>query len=394
MQTKRVVLVVLDGVGVGALPDADQFGDVGSNSLGQTARVVDGLHLPNLGAMGLGNLTAIEGVAPRVDAVGAYGRMAERSVGKCSTIGHWEIAGLHSAVPLPVYPDGFPDEVIEPFVRAAGRDVLGNCAASGTAIIAELGDEHVRTGRPIVYTSADSVFQIAAHEDVIPVKELYGMCEIAREQLRGAHAVGRVIARPFVGESGAYVRTQRRKDWSLLPPRATVLDILSGADLEVIGVGKIDDLFACQGLTGSHHSLDTGDCVDAAIALLARDFRGLIFVNLIEFDMLFGHRNDPPGYAGALEDFDRMLPGLVAALGPDDVLLITSDHGNDPVAPSSDHSREYVPLLVRGARVRPGIDLGTRTSFADVAATIADLFGVEAPEIGVSFRPEAFTPAP
>lgn len=390
MRVKRVVLLVLDGVGVGALPDAARFGDEGSNSLGQTARAVGGLRLPNLQSMGLGNLTAIEGVAPRADALGAYGRMAERSLGKCSTIGHWEIAGLHSAVRLPVYPDGFPAEVIRAFEAAAGRRILGNCVASGTVIIAELGDEHVRTGRPIVYTSADSVFQVAAHESVIPVDELYRLCVIAREQLTGAHAVGRVIARPFVGESGAYVRTKRRKDWSLLPPRPTVLDTLSGAGLEVIGVGKIDDLFARQGLTESHHSLDTDTCVDTTIGLLERNFRGLVFVNLIEFDMLFGHRNDPRGYADALQAFDRRLPELAAALGPDDVLVVTSDHGNDPVAPSSDHSREYVPLLLRGDRIRPGFDLGTRTSFADVAATIADLFGVEAPEIGVSFRSDAF----
>lgn len=391
MPVKRVVLLVMDGVGVGALPDAALFGDEGSNSLGRTAAAVGGLHLPHLGAMGLGNLTPIEGVPPRADVVGAYGRMAERSLGKCSTVGHWELAGLHSAVALPDFPDGFSDDVVAAFEEATGRRILGNCVASGTTIIAELGDEHVRTGRPIVYTSADSVFQVAAHESVIPIDELYRMCVIARKQLTGANAVGRVIARPFVGESGAYVRTERRKDWSLLPPRPTVLDSLSGAGLEVIGVGKIDDLFSRQGLTESHHSLDTETCVDATIGLLERDFRGLVFVNLIEFDMLFGHRNDPRGYADALQAFDTRVPELATALGPDDVLVVTSDHGNDPVAPSSDHSREYVPLLLRGDRIRPGFDLGTRTSFADVAATIADLFGVEAPEIGVSFRSDAIT---
>ncbi len=389
MRVRRVVLVVLDGVGVGALPDAARFGDEGSNSLGQTARAVGGLSLPNLESMGLGNLTAIEGVDPRRDAVGAYGRMAELSQGKCSTIGHWELAGIHSPDPLPGYPDGFPADVVAAFEEAVGSPILGNRTASGTVIIAELGDEHVRTGRPIVYTSADSVFQIAAHESVIPVDELYRMCEIARAQLTGDHAVGRVIARPFEGPSGAYVRTVRRKDWSLPPPRPTVLDSLSAAGLEVIGVGKIDDLFARQGLTRSLHSLDTDACVDATVELLGEDFEGLVFVNLIEFDMLFGHRNDPDGYAAALTAFDRRVPEIVAALGAGDMLMITSDHGNDPVAPSSDHSREYVPLLIRGDAVRPGVDLGTRESFADVAATLADLFRVAAPEIGESFRAAA-----
>ncbi len=389
MRIDRVFLIVLDGVGVGALPDAADFGDAGSDSLGQTSRAVGGLRLPHLGAMGLGNLTPIEGVPPRADTVGAYGKMAERSLGKCSTIGHWEIAGVASPDPLPVYPDGFPTEVLAPFEEAIGRGTLGNCAASGTAIIAELGDEHVATGHPIVYTSADSVFQVAAHEEVVPVGELYRYCEIAREQLAGEHAVGRVIARPFVGESGAYVRTARRKDWSLPPPRPTILDALSGAGLEAIGVGKIDDLFARQGLTGSHHTLDTHECVDALIGLSRRSFRGLVFVNLIEFDMLYGHRNDPHGYAAALAEFDSRVPDIVGAMGEGDLLMVVSDHGNDPVAPSSDHSREYVPLLVSGAQVRPGVDLGVRETFADVAATLADLFDLQPPAAGHSFADQA-----
>jgi phosphopentomutase len=390
MRIDRVFLIVLDGVGVGELPDAADFGDVGSNSLGQTARVLGGLRLPQLGAMGLGNLTAIEGVLPRPETAGAFGKMAERSLGKCSTVGHWEIAGVISPVPLPVFPDGFPPDVLAAFERAIGRATLGNRTASGTVIIGELGDEHVRTGRPIVYTSADSVFQVAAHESVIPVEELYRMCEIAREQLVGPHAVGRVIARPFVGEHGSYIRTDRRRDWSLPPPRPTILDVLSSSGLEVIGVGKIDDLFARQGLTGSHHTLDTHECVDALIGLSRREFRGLVFVNLIEFDMLYGHRNDPHGYGAALEEFDRRIPDIIAAMGDRDVLMVISDHGNDPVAPSTDHSREYVPLLVRGAAVRPAVDLGTRETFADVAATLADVFDVESPGSGRSFATRAF----
>ncbi|MDP7111624.1 MAG: phosphopentomutase, partial [Myxococcota bacterium] len=321
MRIDRVFLIVLDGVGVGELPDAADFGDVGSNSLGQTARVLGGLRLPQLGAMGLGNLTTIDGVPPRSATLGAFGKMAERSAGKCSTVGHWEIAGVTSPVPLPVYPEGFPAEVIATFEGAIGRATLGNRIASGTVIIGELGDEHVRTGRPIVYTSADSVFQVAAHESVIPVEELYRMCEIAREQLVGPHAVGRVIARPFVDDGGAYLRTARRRDWSLPPPRPTILDSLSTAGLEVIGVGKIDDLFARQGLTGSHHTLDTHECVDALIGISRREFRGLVFVNLIEFDMLYGHRNDPRGYGAALEEFDTRIPDIAAAMATSDMLM-------------------------------------------------------------------------
>ena len=389
MGIDRVILIVIDGVGVGELPDADDFGDVGCNSVGRTARAVGGLSLPHMGAMGLGNLSEIPGVPPRRDTTGAYGKMAERSLGKCSTVGHWELAGLLSSEPLPMFPGGFPAELIERYERLIGRRVLGNCTASGTSIIEELGDEHVRTGRPIVYTSADSVFQVAAHEDVIPIDELYRICVEARAMLTGEHAVGRVIARPFVGESGNYRRTARRRDWSLLPPRPTVLDTLSGAGFETFGVGKIDDLFARQGLTETFHSLDTTACLDVTLDALSRDFRGLVFVNLIEFDMLFGHRNDPAGYAGALAAFDARIPEIQGALRPGDMLVVTSDHGNDPVGPSTDHSREYVPLLVGGPPVRAGVDLGIRQTFADVAATLTDVFGLPSPELGVSFRQAA-----
>jgi phosphopentomutase len=381
----RVILVILDGVGIGELPDAADFGDVGSNSIANTAKAVGGLHLPTMQKMGLGNLAAIQGVPPTRDSVGAYGKMAEKSLGKDTTIGHWELAGVYSPQPLPVFPHGFPPELVAEFEQRIGRQVIGNKPASGTEIIKELGDEHVRTGRPILYTSADSVFQLAAHEEIIPVPELYRHCETAREMLRGEFAVGRVIARPFEGEAGHYRRTERRKDWSLLPPRPTVLDKLSGAGYDVLAVGKIDDIFARRGITRSAHVVSNQATVTQTIEFLRTGFRGLLFANLIEFDMLYGHRNDPYGYARALEEFDNQLPAILNALGQNDMLIITADHGNDPVTPSTDHSREYVPLLVSGQLVRPGVDLGIRSTFADVAATIAELFSLDPPEVGTSF---------
>jgi len=389
MSIERVVLIVLDGVGVGELPDAGDFGDVGSNSLGHTAEVVGGLHLPNMQKMGLGNLTIIQGVPPTQDTTGAYGKMTEMSKGKDTTVGHWELAGVNSPRPLPLFPKGFPPELVTEFERHIGRKVLGNKSASGTEIIKELGDEHVRTGRPILYTSADSVFQVAAHEEIIPIDELYQICQIAREMLIGEYAVGRVIARPFLGQSGHYWRTERRKDWSLLPPRPTILDRLSDAGYDVLAVGKIDDIFARRGITRSAHVVSNKDSVAKVIEFLRAGFRGLLFANLIEFDMLYGHRNDPQGYARALEEFDAQVPMILDAMSDNDLLIITSDHGNDPVTPSTDHSREYVPLLVGGSAVRPGVDLGVRATFADIAATIADLFDVGATEWGTSFRQAA-----
>jgi len=387
----RVILLVLDGVGVGALPDAAEYGDEGSNSIANTARAVGGLQLPNLQALGLGNLTEILGVPPQRDTLGAYGRMAERSAGKDTMIGHWELAGIYSEAPLPTYPAGFPPDLVAEFERRIGRGVLGNRPASGTEIIKELGEEHLRTGKPILYTSADSVFQLAAHEEVVPIEELYRMCEIARHMLTGDHAVGRVIARPFTGRPGAFVRDNaRRRDWPLPPPPGTLLDRLAEVGLPVIAVGKIEEIFAGRSITASQHAASNREAVEATIEFLRSASQGLIFTNLVEFDTLYGHRNDPVGYAAALMEFDASLPYLYAAMAETDVLFITSDHGCDPVTPSTDHSREYVPLLAVGPQVRRGVDLGTRGTFADVGATIADLLGAPAVPTGISFCEEIF----
>ncbi|MBE3582967.1 MAG: phosphopentomutase [Limnochordaceae bacterium] len=384
---ERVAILVMDSVGIGALPDAGQYGDGGSNTVVHTAMAVGGLPLPHLSALGLG--WVIE-PAPGVEKVekpsGAYGRAAERSPGKDTTTGHWEMMGLVLDRPFPTYPHGFPPEIIDEFTRRIGRPILGNKPASGTIIIQELGEEHLRTGAPIVYTSADSVFQVAAHEEVIPVEELYRMCQIAREILIGPHAVDRVIARPFVGKPGAFVRTERRRDFSLRPFRPTVLDALKKAGLAVRAVGKIADIFAGQGITWAAHTGNNRETLEVTWDLLQHSAEpGLIFANCVDFDMLYGHRNDAPGYARALREFDAWIPRLLAALGPRDALVITADHGCDPTTPSTDHSREYVPLLVAGPPIRPGVALGTRSTFADLGATLAEAMGVEAPEAGTSF---------
>ncbi len=381
----RVAVVVLDGVGVGALPDAADFGDEGSDSVGNTARVVGGLALPHMGRLGLGNLTDVQGVPPVSDTLGAYGRMAEVSAGKDSTVGHWELMGVVSERPLPTYPHGFPPGLIEEYERRIGRKTLGNIAISGTVIIDRLGEEHVRTGWPIVYTSADSVFQVAAHEEVIPLDELYRLCQIAREMLTGEHGVGRVIARPFVGVPGSFVRTKNRRDFSLEPPERTLLDRLVEVGQDVVGVGKVDDLFAKRGFTTCHHTVDNMVAAEKVVELLSGDWQGLILANLIEFDMLYGHRNNPEGYARALEVFDAQLPRIMEAMKSGDVLFIVADHGNDPTTPSTDHSREYVPLLVYGGRVKAGVAVGTRESFADLGATIAELLGIGPLPHGTSF---------
>jgi phosphopentomutase len=314
--------------------------------------------------------------------------MAEASKGKDTTTGHWEMTGIYSPRPLPTYPNGFPKELIEEYERRIGRKILGNYPRSGTVIIQELGKEHVRTGYPIVYTSADSVFQVAAHEEVIPIEELYRICRIAREMLVGEHAVGRVIARPFIGEPGNFTRTERRKDFSLLPPEPTLLDRVVAAGHPVMGVGKIEDIFAHRGLSQSVHSPNNMACVDQTLVFIKESQRGLIFTNLVDFDMLWGHRNNPQGYAGGLEDFDRRLPEIMEAMTAQDVLFLTADHGNDPTTPSTDHSREYVPLLAYGSMVKPGVDLGTRETFADLGATVAELLGIELLPFGTSFAEE------
>ena len=384
MSLRRIIWIVLDSVGVGALPDADLYGDAGTNTLGHLDQAVGGLRLPHLASLGLGNILPLIGSPPANQPRAAYGILAERSAGKDTTSGHWEMTGLVLDKPFPVYPHGFPPEVIDAFVAAIGRGVLGNTVASGTVIIAELGAEHQQTGKPIVYTSADSVFQIAAHEETIPVEELYRYCRLAREILTGPHAVGRVIARPFVGQPGGYTRTDRRHDFSLIPIGPTLLDKLQAAGLAVIGVGKIHDIFAGRGVSRNIHTHDNMDGVDQTLAAMAEAKTGLVFANLVDFDMRFGHRNDIAGYAQALQDFDRRLPELLAGLGPDDALVITADHGCDPTTPGTDHTREHAPLLLYGPRIKP-IGVGRRESFADVGATVAELLGVPYGLAGQSF---------
>ncbi|MDF9409047.1 phosphopentomutase [Pelotomaculum isophthalicicum JI] len=387
MQVKRVLLLIMDSVGVGELPDAVEYGDAGSNTLGNTAKAVGGLNLPNLGRLGLGNIINIEGTPPVQIPAGSYGRMAERSAGKDTTTGHWEMAGIILERPFPVYPDGFPTELIKLYEEKIGRRVLGNKAASGTEIIKELGEKHMETGCPIVYTSADSVFQVAAHEEVIPIEELYSMCRTAREMLVGEHAVGRVIARPFIGEPGSFRRTARRHDYSLKPPGKTVLNLLVENNIQVTAVGKINDIFAGEGISRAVSTTGNVEGIDRTLDLLRSTEEGLIFTNLVDFDMLYGHRNDPRGYAAALAELDRKMPELLGAMREEDVAIITADHGCDPTTPSTDHSREYVPLLVYGKAIKAGVNLGVRETFADVAATVAEIFGLET-TVGKSFWTE------
>ncbi|MGB4630336.1 MAG: phosphopentomutase [Tepidanaerobacteraceae bacterium] len=390
---QKVILIVLDSVGVGELPDAAKYGDEGSNTLGNVAKAVGGLSLPNMQKMGIGNIIDIEGVPAVKEPTAAYGKAAEKSAGKDTTTGHWELAGVILERPFPVYPDGFPPELIEEFEKRIGRKVLGNKVASGTEIIKELGDEHVKTGRPIVYTSADSVFQIAAHEEVIPVEELYEICKIAREILRGEHGVARVIARPFVGKSGEYLRTYNRADFSLKPPHDTLLDKVVRAGMEVIGVGKIWDIFAGQGITKAMHTEGNMDGVDKTLEAIDMIQKGLVFSNLVDYDMLYGHRNDPVGYAKALEEFDGRLPEILEKLGDNDVLIITADHGCDPTTVSTDHSREYVPVLVYGDRIKAGVKLGTLSSFSDIGQTVTDFLGCLSLKNGRSFKQLVFKDA-
>ena len=370
----RIFLIVLDSVGIGEAPDAADFGDAGSNTLAAAAasRFFD---LPELGRLGLFNIDGVSCRPAAAEPEGSFARMTERSKGKDTTIGHWEIAGVISPRPLPTYPNGFPPEVIEAFRQKTGRGVLCNRPYSGTEVIRDYGREHLETGALIVYTSADSVFQIAAHESIVPPEQLYEYCRIARELLQGEHGVGRVIARPFEGE-WPFVRTPRRHDFSLEPPSETMLDRIKAAGLDVIAVGKIHDIFAGRGDTEHIFTSGNTDGIARAIALAKRPFHGLCFVNLVDFDMLYGHRNDPDGYARALTEFDRALPKLLAGLGEGDVLMITADHGCAPATPSTDHSRDYTPWLIAGPAVRPGVNLGTLPTFADISATVLDAFGL------------------
>jgi len=383
---RRAALIVLDGVGCGAAPDAAEYGDTGSDTLGNVARAVGGLSLPRLEALGLGGTSDIPGVASVASPRGAWGRMRPRSAGKDSTTGHWELCGLVLGQPFPTYPAGFPAAVVGEFARRTGRGVLGNRAASGTAILEELGEEHRRTGAWIVYTSADSVFQVAAHEETVPIEELYRACELAREMLAGPHAVSRVIARPFTGRPGAWRRSAGRRDWSVPPPGPTLLDRLAEAGVPRVGVGKVDDLFAGRAITSRHAA--TNDEAYALIeAALASMEAGLLLANVVEFDQSWGHRNDVAGFHGGLEALDARIDRLLAPVRPGDLVIITADHGNDPTTPSTDHSREEVPLLVVGPDVRP-VPLGCRATFADAGQTIAEWLGAAPLEAGRSFLHE------
>lgn len=382
---KRAVLLILDSVGIGAMPDAGDYGDLGANTLANTAKVTGGLNLPNLGALGLGNIHEILGVPAVPAPAAAWGRAGEASIGKDTVTGHWEISGCVLEKPLNTYPDGFPPEIMAEFERRIGRGTLGNVVASGTEIIKELGEEHVATGKPIIYTSADSVFQIAAHEEIIPIPELYRMCEIAREMLMGEWTVGRVIARPFIGESAeTFQRTANRHDYSLDPVCRTMLDYIAEAGQTVYGVGKINDIFNGRGITRTIRTTSNGDGMKKTLDVLREDFGGLVFINLVDFDMLFGHRNNPQGYKEALEAVDRWIPELLTTLKDEDLLIITADHGCDPTTESTDHSREYIPLLVHGKSVAPH-DMGIRAAFTDIGKSILDYLEIPNQLNGDSF---------
>jgi len=371
---KRVIWVVLDSVGVGEMPDAAQYGDAGSDTLGHIAQSRK-LHLDNLCRLGLGNIRPLDRLPPDPAPQGAYGKCALASPGKDTTTGHWEMAGIHLAKPFPVYPHGFPPEVMDEFERRIGRATLGNKAASGTEIIQELGEEHVRTGSPIVYTSADSVFQVAAHEEVIPLFELYKICDTAREILRGKHEVGRVIARPFIGSPGSFTRTTNRHDYAVPPPKGMLLDRLAERHVEVFGIGKIFDVYLGRGIRDYETTKSNADGMEKTLQAMDSLAAGMIFTNLVDFDQLYGHRNDVEGYARALEAVDGWIPSLEARLRPDDLAILTADHGCDPTTKSTDHSREYVPLLVFGKNVKAGVDLGTRQTLSDIGQTVAENFG-------------------
>lgn len=388
MAFTKINVIVLDSVGIGELPDAAAFGDVGAHTLGSIAERVPSVKLPNLLTLGLGNIADIPNLPPAGAPQACWGKMQEVSAGKDTMTGHWELMGLRVTIPFQTYPNGFPMELIQAFERETGRDVIGNKPASGTDILDELGEEQMRTGAWIVYTSADSVFQLAAHEDVIPLEELYNGCRIARRLTQGEFAVGRVIARPYVGKPGAFERTPNRHDYAVKPPAPTVMNRLKDAGLDVVAVGKINDIFSGEGVTEALPTKSNADGVKQTVAAMKRQFRGLLFTNLVDFDSLYGHRRDPEGYARALEQFDEALPELMAAFTDEDLLIITADHGNDPTFSGTDHTREYVPILVWSPAFAGTNSLGVRSTFADLAATIADNFGVAPTELGTSFLKE------
>lgn len=380
---KRVFLIVLDSVGIGEMPDAADYGDAGSNTIAAAARS-SSFSMPNMQKLGFFNIDGVDCREKSASPSGAFARMTEKSKGKDTTIGHWEIAGVVSGQPLPTFPDGFPRELLDEFEKETGRKVLCNKPYSGTEVIKDFGEEHLKTGALIVYTSADSVFQIAAHESLVPIEELYRYCEIARRLCTGKFGVGRVIARPFEGEF-PFSRTSRRHDYSLVPPKATMLNYIKDAGKDVLAVGKINDIFAGSGVTDMVRTVNNGDGIDKTLAYAQKEFNGICFTNLVDYDMLYGHRNDVEGYAKALTYFDGRLPELLAMLGEDDILMITADHGCDPSTPSTDHSREYTPLVIAGPPVKEGINLGTRKTFADIAASILDYLDVPGETAGESF---------
>lgn len=386
-EINRIIWIVLDSVGIGELPDAERFGDVGSNTLCNTAKAVGGLHIPNMVSLGIGNIQGVTGIEQCEEAQGCFGRLAEISNGKDTTIGHWEMTGVYSPNPFPVYPNGFPEEVIHAFLKETGvPGILANIPASGTEIIKQLGDEHVKTGKPIIYTSADSVFQIAVHENVIPLDRLYEMCQAARRILTGKHAVARVIARPFIGSDGAYTRTANRRDFSLKPSKDNILCRVLNKGMSVIGVGKIEDIFAGVGIGEAKHTKDNQDGIDVTIDYMKQNNQGIIYTNLVEFDSAWGHRNDYKGYARGLEEFDARLPEIYDAMREDDMLIITADHGCDPTTPSTDHSREYVPLLMYGKKLKKNVNLGTGKTYGNIAQTIADILETPPTAIGESYK--------
>ena len=385
MENRRIFLIVLDSYGIGALPDAADFGDEGSNTL-KTITASKAYDTPNMKKLGLFNIDGVDWMKKEESPAGAYGRMKERSRGKDTTIGHWEIAGVVSPKPLPVYPNGFPEEILEKFREATGREVLCNLPYSGTDVIRDYGEEHMKTGALIVYTSADSVFQIAAHEEIVPVEELYRYCEIAREILCGEHGVGRVIARPFIGEAPNFQRTANRHDFSLLPPRDTMLDAILEAGYYTYGIVKFYDIFAGKGIAHTQIIQNNVDGMEKTLEMQEKDFKGLCFVNLVDFDMMYGHRNDIEGYANAATVFDRQLKTFLERMRPEDILMITADHGCDPGFRGTDHSREHTPLLICGEDIKENVNLGTRETFADIAATVLDLLHVENNTDGTSMK--------
>lgn len=389
-EVKRVILMVMDSLGVGALPDAEKYGDKGADTLGHIAdRMGDGFKIPELSKLGFGNIEAAAGGRFRTEKPeGSFCRLMEKSAGKDTITGHWEIAGIETKIPFKTYPDGFPKEFIAEFEKEIGREVIGNYPASGTEIIETLGDEHEATGKPIIYTSADSVLQIAANTDVIPLAELYEICEKARALLHGDWACGRVIARPYVKENGKRVRTSDRHDYAVAPPEDTLLDKVEKAGKTVYAVGKIRDIFDGKGVTESVHTVSNMDGVDKTVEAMEKDFEGFIFTNLVDFDSMYGHRRNPEGYGQAIMDFDGRLPAIKAAMKPGDVLMLCADHGNDPVHSGTDHTREHIPLVVYGEEIKAGVNLGTRKSFADIGATIAEMLGAETTSIGESFAKE------